>query len=253
MNRARKPSVPFLNTKGYVDFRPNDPENPQNWSRARRWHISLAAIFAALTGSIASSAASGCIQSITTEFQLSEVVANLSTTLFLLGYCAGPFVFAPYCEFYGRRWLFYVNYAAFVIFNFLCAFAPNFTSLAIGRFLTGTFVSGPLTATPGILADLWNPPERDNAIALLAVAIWAGPSLGPVAAAYIDQDKGWRWVFHFVLCLGAAGALAAITIPETHVPTILAQKARRHRQARFSGFENVQTEAEANGKSLVET
>ena len=243
-------AVPYLNVHGYVDFHANDPEDPRNWSRARTWCITAASIFVVLNGTIASSIAAGCARSIAAEFQVSEVVANLSTTLFQLGYCAGPFVFAPFSEFYGRRWLLYGTYACYMAFNFLCAFAPSFGAHAFGRLMAGTFVSAPLTVTPGILADLWPPFERDNSVALLAVAVWAGPSLGPVVSAFLDQERGWRWAFYFVLWLGALGGLAAITIPETHPSTILAQKAQRHRDAKIAGFENVRADAEANGPTL---
>lgn len=249
--QAEDTSVPYLNSRGYVDFYPKDPEDPRCWSYVRSWYITLAAIFLCLNGTIASSVTSGCLQSISTEFEVSTVAGSLATTLFLLGYCVGPFVFGPLSEFYGRRWLIYGTFIAYLAFTLLCAFAPNFVSLLVGRFLAGTFVSGSLCATPGILSDLWAPLFRDNSLALFAVAVWAGPNIGPIMSAYIDQAMGWRWVFYVVLMMGATALLVMLTIPETHAPTILSQKARRHRQAKIGGFEHVQTEGEANALTLL--
>jgi hypothetical protein len=35
------------------------------------------------------------------DFRVSEEAARLTISFFLLGYCAGPFVFAPLSEIYG--------------------------------------------------------------------------------------------------------------------------------------------------------
>lgn len=112
-------------------------------------------------------------QSISEDFGVSEEAAGLTITLFLLGYCAGPLLFAPLSEFYGRRWIFYITFLLYIAFNFLCAFAPNFGSLLVGRFLTGTFVSAPLSNGPGVLADLWDPVERGNAMAAFSCMVWS--------------------------------------------------------------------------------
>lgn len=245
--------VPYLNVKGYVDFWDGDPEDPRNWSKARSWYISLAFIFLVLNGTLTSSITSGCSASIGTEFGVSEVATSLNSTLFLLGYCAGPFFFAPLSEFYGRRWLTIVTFLAYMAFDILCAYAPNFGSLLVGRALAGTFVSGPLCTAPGILADLWKPLDRSGIMGLFAVAIWAGPSLGPIVGAFLDEAKGWRWAFYFVLMMGAAGILVMLTVPETHAPTILLEKAKRHRQTRIAGFTDVKTETEDNDRTLLDT
>lgn len=97
-------------------------------------------------------------------------------TLFLLGYCAGPLVFAPLSEFYGRRYIFYITFLIFIAFNFLCAFAPNFGSLLVGRFLSGTFVSCAMSNSPGVLADIWDPIERGVAMAMFSMMTFVGVS-----------------------------------------------------------------------------
>jgi len=66
-------------------------------------------------------------------------------TLFLLGYCAGPLFWAPLSEFYGRRYIFYISFSIYNIFNFLCAWAPNFAAMLIARFITGTCASAALS------------------------------------------------------------------------------------------------------------
>ncbi|KAK7961817.1 major facilitator superfamily transporter [Apiospora aurea] len=219
---------PYLNADGHVDFAPGDVENPHNWSTARRWYCTCTA---------ASSGPSGCFPSISEHFGVSEEAAGLTITLFLLGYCAGPLLFAPLSEFYGRRWIFYITFLLYLAFNFLCAFAPNFGSLLVGRFLTGTFVSAPLSNGPGVLADLWNPVERGTPWRRFLV--WFG----------LKED--WRWIFYVLLWFGAGTAILMFTLPETFGPMILKTKARRIRAAKLPGYQDVKAPVEDTDRSLL--
>lgn len=137
---------PHLNSDGLLDFAPNDIENPKNWSNPRRWYITVVSVLLVVNATFASSSPSGSVNGIAEQFGVSVEAANLVITLFLLGYCFGPLFWAPLSEFYGRRWIFYISFTCYLIFNFLCAFAPNFASLLVGRFLTGTFAASPLVS-----------------------------------------------------------------------------------------------------------
>ncbi|KYK59039.1 benomyl/methotrexate resistance protein [Drechmeria coniospora] len=241
---------PYLNANGNVDFGPGDVENPHNWSTARRWGVTVAAVMLVMNATFASSSPSGCLPSIAGEFGISVEAAGLTISLFLLGYCAGPLVFAPLSELYGRRWIFYITFTLYIAFNFLCAFAPTFASLLVGRFITGTLVSAPLSNAPGVLADLWDPLERGNAMAGFSAMVWIGPALGPVISGFLQLTRNWRWSFYVLIWLGAATWLLMLTIPETHGPTILRHKAERIREAALPGYEDVKAPAEEQDRSL---
>ncbi|KAK7999537.1 hypothetical protein PG990_012137 [Apiospora arundinis] len=243
---------PYLNAQGQVDFAPGDVENPHNWSTARRWYCTCTAVLLVVNATLASSGPSGCFPSISEEFNVSEEAAGLTITLFLLGYCAGPLLFAPLSEFYGRRWIFYITFLLYLAFNFLCAFAPNFGSLLVGRFLTGTFVSAPLSNGPGVLADLWDPVERGTpwrrSLAWFGVL---GPAMGPVIAGFLQLKEDWRWIFYVMLWFGAGSAILMFTLPETFGPMILKTKARRIRAAQIPGYEHVKAPVEDTDRTLL--
>ncbi|KAI0380314.1 MFS general substrate transporter [Hypomontagnella monticulosa] len=242
---------PYLNENGHVDFKPGDVENPHNWSTTRRWYVTVCAVLLVVNATFASSAPSGCFPSVSEEFHVSEEVAGLVITLFLLGYCAGPLVFAPLSEFYGRRWIFYSTFLLYIAFNFLCAFAPNFASLLVGRFFTGTFVSAALSNSPGVLADLWDPIERGNTMAVFSCMVWVGPALGPVVGGFLQLTKNWRWSFYVLLWFGGITTIPMFTIPETFGPIILVHRARRIRKAKIPGYENVKAPVEESDRSLL--
>jgi len=141
-------------------------------------------------------------QNISEHFHVSREVAGMTVTLFLLGYVAGPLVFAPLSELYGRRMIFWITFVLHLAFNFLCAFAPNFGSLLVGRFLTGTFVSSPMTNVPGVLADLWDSFSRGVTMAGFSCMVWVGPALGPLISGLLQLEEDWRWGFYVILWMG---------------------------------------------------
>ena len=243
-------SEPSLDQNGLLQFSPGDIENPKNWSPRRRWYITVVAVLMVVNATFASSSPSGCIESIAEELHVSVEAAGLVITLFLLGYCGGPLLWAPLSEFYGRRWIFYSTFALYVIFNFLCAFANNFGALLVGRFLTGTFASSALSNTPGVLADLWGPVERGNAMALFSMMTFMGPALGPVISGFLQLTKDWRWSFYVLLWLGAGTGVLLLTVPETLPSIVLRNKARRIRASKIQGYENIKAPVEASDRTL---
>jgi DHA1 family multidrug resistance protein-like MFS transporter len=242
---------PHLNAQGQLDFAPDDIENPKNWSTVRRWYITIVSVLLVVNATFASSSPSGTLIGIAEHFSVSEEVAGLVVTLFLLGYCFGPLFWAPLSEFYGRRWIFYISFTLYVVFNFLCAFANNFAALLIGRFLTGTFASAPLSNAPGVLADIWGPIERGNARALFAMMTFVGPALGPVIGGFLELKEDWRWIFYVMLWFGGATMIAMFTIPETLGPIVLVNKAKRLRRLKIPGYEDVKAPLEATDRSLI--
>lgn len=241
---------PYLNKDGLLDFAPNDIENPKNWSAPRRWYITLIAVFLVVNATFASSSPSGCLDSISEQLHVSVEAAGLVITLFLLGYCAGPLIWAPLSEFYGRRWIFYATFICYFAFNFLCAFTPNFAGLLIGRFLSGTFASAALSNAPGVLADIWGPVERGNAMALFSMMTFIGPALGPVISGFLELKEDWRWNFYVLIWLAAFTLILMWSLPETLPSQVLVNKARRIRAAKVPGYENIKAPVEVTDRSL---
>jgi MFS family permease len=118
----------------------------------------------------------------------------------------------------------------YIAFGFLCAFTPNFAGLLVGRFISGTAASAALTNAPGILADIWDPVGRYNAMILFSVVTFVGPALGPVISGFLQLKESWHWTFYALLWMAGGTELMLITLPETLPATVLLNKARRLRK-----------------------
>jgi MFS family permease len=237
-----------LDANGHLKFSSDDPENPKNYSFSRKCYITGIAILLVMNATFASSAPSGSFQGVSDDFGVSLEAAGLVTTLFLLGYCAGPLLWAPLSEFYGRRWIFHISFALYLALGFLCAFTPNFGGLLVGRFLTGTAASAALTNSPGVLSDVWGDVARGNAMILFSTMTFVGPALGPVVSGFLQLKETWRWTFYVLLWLAGATEILLLTLPETLPAVILTHKAQRLRKK--PGNDHVISPAEASNRTL---
>ena len=215
-----------------VDFEgPDDPGNPHNWSKKRRWMITVSMAWMTFVVTFASSIFSVAIEATAEEFHVGTVVSTLGVSLFLLGFVFGPVFFGPASEAFGRKVPLFVGYALFAIFQIPVAVAQNLETIMLGRFLSGFCASAPLAVVGGALADIWGPIERAYAICFFAFGAFCGPVAGPIMGGFITQSYlGWRWTAWITLILAALfGIIGLFCIPETSAARILQHRAKELR------------------------
>jgi multidrug resistance protein len=211
---------------------PDDPGNPQNFSRRRKWTITVIMSLMTMWITFASSVFSTATVVTAKEFGVSNEVMVLGTSLTVFGFALGPLFWAPVSELYGRRLPLFSGYAVFAIFQIPVAVAQNLQTIMIFRFLIGVFGCSPLAVVGGAMADLWDPVDRAVAIAMFSSATFLGPVLGPIVGGFItDSYLGWRWTAWITLIASSFfGLLALIVVPETYAPKLLQQRAARLRR-----------------------
>ncbi|KAL3457676.1 MFS general substrate transporter [Aspergillus heterothallicus] len=212
-----------------ITWIPDDPRNPQLSPQSRKWWITVLVSLAALAVSLISSAYSGGLNEILENFSISEEVAYVGISLYVLGFAVGPVFWAPLSELYGRRWIYIISMSCLTIFTAGVVGAKNTQTLLILRFLAGSLGSAPMAIPGGVVADLFDPVIRGLAAMLYAAAPFLGPVLGPVIGGFIAESGGWRWV-QGALALFSALLTILVTFffPETYAPVLL-----RHRAARL--------------------
>jgi len=104
---------------------PDDPENPQNWSRSSRWYYTLLASLLVFNATFASSSPGGIAAKVMKEFTFGTEIATLMISLFVGGYCVGPLFWGPLSEIYGRKPVFVVSFIIYAGFQIGCALSPN--------------------------------------------------------------------------------------------------------------------------------
>ncbi|TFK80170.1 MFS general substrate transporter [Polyporus arcularius HHB13444] len=211
---------------------PEDPDNPQKWSRAYRWYITMLAAILLLNATFASSIPTGIITDLERQFAFSAEVGTLTISIFVVGYCVGPLVWGPLSEYVGRKPVFLGTFVVYTGLQVGCALAPNTAALLVFRFLGGTFAAAPLANSGAVISDIWDANTRGKALAVFTLAPFAGPSLGPTVSGWMSvAGVSWRWVFWLLTCFaGFLSVLVLLTLPETFVPVLLVQRAKMLRK-----------------------
>jgi hypothetical protein len=70
----------------------NDPRNPMLYSKVKKWSITMLVAFATLAVAFVSSAYSGGADEVIKEFKIGEEVFVLGTSLFVLGFAIGKYI-----------------------------------------------------------------------------------------------------------------------------------------------------------------
>jgi DHA2 family methylenomycin A resistance protein-like MFS transporter len=121
---------------------------------------------------------------------------------------------------WGRRRLFIVGIAGFVLGSLVCAVAGSLAVLIAGRVLQGVGAALAIPQSLAILAVAFpRPAERNRAMAawsaVTGIALAAGPTLGGL----LVERVGWQSIFWINLPIGVAAlALAVAAVPESRDP-----------------------------------
>lgn len=153
-----------------------------------------------------------------TEFKVSRTVAVLPETIYMLGLAFGPLILASITEFIGRQWLYLITSSCLIAFAAGSGAAHNFATLLICRFLCGFFGSAGIAIGAGTILDVWGR-ARVGALArlLFICGPFMGPTLGPLAGAYVmhEYHGNWRWTQWTIALIGAPIWILIIFMKET--------------------------------------
>ncbi|KNG87862.1 hypothetical protein ANOM_003880 [Aspergillus nomiae NRRL 13137] len=189
-----------------VEWIPDDPRNPMLLNKSLKWAYTITVAFATFGVSLSSSAYAGSIQEIIKDFGISEEVATLGVSLFVLGFAVGPLVWAPLSELIGRQIL-------------------DVDHSALLRWLVRILATN---NAGGVIADIFPAEERGLATSLFAGAPFLGPTLGPVIGGFLGENAGWRWVQGFLATFtGLIWIVESLLVPETYAPLLLRKRAAR--------------------------
>jgi multidrug resistance protein len=124
-----------------------------------------------------------------------NTLATFAMTIYVLGFCVGPLIFAPLSESYGRAVVYKGCLAMFLVLTVACGLASSLEMLICFRFMAGCFGAAPVAIGGAMVYDLFRVGERGHAMAIYTAGPTLGNLLGPPIGGLVIQHKSWRWVF----------------------------------------------------------
>lgn len=117
----------------------------------------------------------------------------------------------------GRRRLYMVGVAVFVIGSLLASTADSATSLILARAIQGVGGACVLPATLSSMNSIFRGKDRVMAFAVWGAVIAGVAAIGPLLGGWITTSFTWPWIFLINVPLGVVLLIAAyLIVPETH-------------------------------------
>jgi EmrB/QacA subfamily drug resistance transporter len=176
--------------------------------------IMLATLLSALDQTIVATALPEIADDLDGFDDLSWVV-----TAYLLSTTVTVPLYGKLSDLYGRRRLFVVSIAIFLVGSALCGLAQSMGQLIAFRALQGIGAGGLIPLSQAAIADLFSPRERGRYQGYIG-AMWATAAVaGPLLGGTLTDAASWRWIFFINLPLGAIALLVVVrTMRINHVP-----------------------------------
>src|SRR5213082_2226948 len=139
--------------------------------------------------------------------ELTPAEVGAAGSAYILGACLGALYFGRLADRIGRKRLFMLTLAIFLVGSVLTAFSMNPVWFLVCRFITGAGVGGEYSAIHSAVDELIPARVRGAVDLVIGGSYWVGTMIGSVASLVLldeslfAKDVGWR------ICFGLAAAM----------------------------------------------
>ena len=152
---------------------------------------------------------------------LSASQIGMAGSVYVAGAVCGALFFGYLTDRFGRKKLFIITLAVYLIATTCTAFTQTFAEFALARFFTGAGIGGEYSAINSAIDELI--PARVRGTIDLAIngSFWIGTAVGAVASIYLLNtanfavDTGWRIGFGIGATLAVGVLLVRQFVPES--------------------------------------
>jgi MFS family permease len=155
------------------------------------------------------------------QLHFTNAEIGLASSAYLAGAVFGAIFFGWLTDRLGRKKLFFITVAVYLIATAATATSWSITSFVCFRFLTGAGIGGEYTAINSTIQELVPARVRGWTDLMINGSFWIGAAMGAAASvvlldpAIIDPDFGWRLAFLIGAALGFVIFLMRFWIPES--------------------------------------
>jgi MFS family permease len=155
------------------------------------------------------------------QLRFSNADVGIAASAYLAGAVTGAVFFGWLTDRLGRKRLFFITLAVYLVATAATALSWDFWSFMLFRFVTGAGIGGEYTAINSTIQELVPARYRGWTDLVINGSFWIGAAIGASSAillldpAIIDPDLGWRLAYLTGACLGLIVFVMRMWIPES--------------------------------------
>ncbi len=131
---------------------------------------------------------------------VTDPVENQSLIIMIfLGLGAGPLLFGPISDSWGRKPVVYIGFALFIIASFICIYAQTMEVMIAGRILQGVALSAPRTISIAMVRDIYSGDFMARIMSFITVVFLLIPTIAPAMGKWILDSYNWQAIFYVQL------------------------------------------------------
>ncbi|MEY2534684.1 MAG: hypothetical protein QOF29_2594 [bacterium] len=167
----------------------------------------------------------GAIASRLTEdgsgLQITESQIGQAAAIYVAGACSGALFFGWLADRIGRKKLFLITLAVYLVATVATAFSSSFAFFALCRFFTGAGIGGEYAAINSAIDELIPARVRGTVDLIINGSFWLGTAVGAALSVVLlnesifPADVGWRLAFGLGAILGVGILLVRRHVPES--------------------------------------
>jgi MFS family permease len=155
------------------------------------------------------------------RLHFSNADVGLASSAYLAGAVLGSFLFGWLTDRLGRKKMFFITLALYLVATAATSLSWNLWSFAFFRFCTGAGIGGEYTAVNSTIQELVPARYRGWTDLVINGSFWLGAALGAAGSlvlldpALLSVDLGWRLAFLIGASLGLGILLMRLWLPES--------------------------------------
>ncbi|HZR91390.1 MAG TPA: MDR family MFS transporter [Gaiellaceae bacterium] len=185
--------------------------------RSYRWWALSAVLLVMFTSSISSTIVSTAVPTIVADLHGFSLYGWVFTGYILASTVTVP-IFGKLSDLYGRRPLYLVGIAVFVLGAILAAAAQSMLWLICARVVSGLGGGAMMALSTASIGDIFSPRERGRWMGVVMGVFGLASIVGPTLGGTITDQIGWRYVFLVPLPLAAfAWLVIGVVMPRVRL------------------------------------
>ncbi|TVR08926.1 MAG: Bcr/CflA family efflux MFS transporter [Salinarimonadaceae bacterium] len=142
--------------------------------------------------------------------------AQLTLSVFLVGFACGQFWYGPLSDRVGRRPVLLFGLGLFSVATLACLLAQDIATLVVARFVQALGAAAPVVLGRAVVRDLYDGARAGRELSRMGTIMGLAPAIAPVLGGLILLAADWRAIFGVILFAAAALAFhVARNLPET--------------------------------------